>query len=427
MISAVLMGTACVWLGRASETSYTSLLLARAFLGAFEAPIESIVPATITDIFFLHDRGAKVSLYSLSVLSGNELGPLLSALFIQRIGTQWAFYIIGILIHVNAFTILLAMPETKYTGPRPTTISYGTEEVVIVHQHDEARRDSLVCINGRIRKKSVWRDLAFWSEPDPHVSLYKAFLRPFILFTYPTVMWASVVYGMSLSWNVILASVVSQLFGPKYGFDSQAQGLVFLSPFVGSVVGTYLCGPLSDRIATYYTKRNNGIREPEMRLPTCVIAAVLVMIGCLITGVTYHYHSHWIGPVVGYGVLSAGAQMGATLSMSYALDCHKHVCPTPLDQLLSKKKNLIDNQSQLSVELMVTVAVVKSAVAWIWTWFISDWLTSDGALVVFMVIGGVNVLIYAVTIPLGRYGKEIRSWTSDVDMTGRSGSIIKRI
>lgn len=76
---------------------------------------------------------------------------------------------------------------------------------------------------------------------------------------------------------------------------------------------------------------------------------------------------------------------------------------------------------------MVTVAVVKSAVAWIWTWFISDWLAADSAFIVFMVIGAVNVCLYALTVPLARYGKNIQNWTSDVDMTGRSGSIIKRI
>lgn len=322
------MGAACVWLGRASESSYNNLLLARAFLGAFEAPIESIVPSTVTDLFFLHDRGEKVSLYSLSVLSGNELGPVFSAILIQRLGTAWAFYLIGAVIHVNALTILLAMPETKYTGPRPAFLSYEAEEVVVVHQHDEARRDSLVCVHGRIKPRSAWSDLVVWREADPHVSLGKAFVRPFLLVTYPTVLWASVVYGMSLSWNVILASLVSQLFGAAddaYRFDSQAQGLVFLSPFVGSVLGTYLCGPLSDRIATYYTKRNGGVREPEMRLPTCALAAALVFLGALVTGVTYRYRTHWMGPVVGFGVVSAGAQMGATLSMSYALDCHKEV------------------------------------------------------------------------------------------------------
>ena len=80
---------ACVWLGIASNKNYTLLLVGRAFLGMFEAPIESIVPSTITDIFFLHERGAKVSLYGLSVLGGNEIGPMLSAFIIQSLGMAW--------------------------------------------------------------------------------------------------------------------------------------------------------------------------------------------------------------------------------------------------------------------------------------------------------------------------------------------------
>jgi MFS family permease len=100
---------------------------------------------------------------------------------------------------------------------------------------------------------------------------------------------------------------------------------VFLSPFVGSLVGTYLCGPLADRIANYYTKRNHGIREPEMRLPACSIAAIFTFVGALMVGLGLHYQSHWAVPVVGLGVLSVGSQMGATLAMSYSLDCHKEV------------------------------------------------------------------------------------------------------
>lgn len=111
MFSAFLMAAACIWLGQASSHSYSNLLVARAFLGAFEAPIESIVPSTVTDIFFLHDRGEKISLYGLAVLAGNELGPLFSALIIQRCGMGWAFWIVGFFIFLNAITISLAMPE----------------------------------------------------------------------------------------------------------------------------------------------------------------------------------------------------------------------------------------------------------------------------------------------------------------------------
>lgn len=100
---------------------------------------------------------------------------------------------------------------------------------------------------------------------------------------------------------------------------------MFLSPFIGSLVGTYLCGPLADKIANYYTKKNHGIREPEMRLPTCIIAAVVTFLGALMTGLCFKHQTSWAGPVVGFGVLSAGGQMGATLSMSYALDCYREV------------------------------------------------------------------------------------------------------
>jgi MFS family permease len=116
------------------------------------------------------------------------------------------------------------------------------------------------------------------------------------------------------------------------------QGLIFLSPFVGSLVGTYLCGSFADIVANWYTKRNGGVREPEMRLPTCVIAAGLTFVGALISGLTYRHKTHWAGPIIGFGVLSAGSQMGATLAMSYSLDCHKEVAN--LVQLVPMEANL---------------------------------------------------------------------------------------
>lgn len=85
MFSNILMGVACVWLGLASDRNYTLFITGRAFLGFFEAPIESIVPTTIADLFFLHERGEMVSFYGLSVLGGNELGPLVSACSILAI------------------------------------------------------------------------------------------------------------------------------------------------------------------------------------------------------------------------------------------------------------------------------------------------------------------------------------------------------
>lgn len=130
-----------------------------------------------------------------------------------------------------------------------------------------------------------------------------------------------------------------------------------------SLIGTYLCGRLADQIALYYTRKNNGIREPEMRLPIALLATILNFVGVAIAGPCYHYKTHWIGPIIGFGVLSIGAQMGCNLSMTYALDCHK----------------------ELSGELMITVSVIKSLIAWAWSWFINDWIALNGMMTVYFI------------------------------------------
>ena len=333
------MGMACIWLAIAAEKTYTPFILGRAFLGLFEAPIEAIVPSTVTDIFYLHERGEKISIYGLGVLGGNEIGPLVSAFIIQSLSVRWAFFIVAISIFINMFTLIFFMPETKFTGPRPVILPPGTDggENTQTHSNSSEKASSdhfeepvasvTIADAAPIPKKSYISSLAFCARVDHTVNLRQTFLRPFILMTYPTVLWSSLVYGLSLGWNVILGVSVAQLFAPPpYLFTSGDQGLIFLSPFIGSLAGTYLCGPLADRIANWATKRNHGIREPEMRLPACIIAVGLTFFGALIASLTYRAKTHWVGPIVGFGVLSAGAQMGATLAMAYSLDCHKEVC-----------------------------------------------------------------------------------------------------
>jgi MFS family permease len=319
LFSNFLMAIACIWLAVASNKTYTVFLVGRAFLGAFQAPIESIVPSTVTDMFFLHNRGELIAIYGLSVLGGNELGPMFSGFIVQALGMDWAFWIVTMFVGASLVSMFFFMPETKFDGPRPdpfqsTTKADGEKDQVLVQE------------SSAIPKKSFTQELKFWNSGDPDVNLLHVFLRPFVLVAYPTVLWSCCIYGMALSWNVILGASVAQLFAPPpYAFNSNGQGLFFLSPFIGSLFGVFFSGPGGDWIANFFTKRNNGVREPEMRLPTCLLAAFFTFFGALWFGLAYEHEMHWAMPVVGAGVLSIGSQMGTTLGMNYALDCHKEV------------------------------------------------------------------------------------------------------
>lgn len=241
----------------------------------------------------------------------------------------WAFWIIGAIELFAEIPMFFFMPETKFTGLRPSILpvsdnmidvkaTSSVERIEKEHQSEQIER---------IPKNSYSVSLAHWQKGDPDVNLWHAFLRPFMLLAYPTVLWSCCVYGLSLSWNVVIGTSLAQVFSPPpYEFDSQSLGLCWLGPLIGSLVGTYLCGPLADRVANYYTKRNHGIRQPEMRLPTCAIAAVITFLGALMLALGLQYQAHWAVAIVGLGILSAGTQMGAVLAMSYSLDIHKEVC-----------------------------------------------------------------------------------------------------
>ena len=206
------MCIACIWLGVASTRTYTIFIVGRAFLGAWEAPIESIVPSTVTDMFFLHDRGEKISLYGLGVLGGNELGPMFSALIIQALGMNWAFYIVSMFVGANFITTFFFMPETKYTQPRPSI--YASEQLP-----EKDGKDAMMNVQSTespesVPKKTYLQELKPWGTSDANVSFVKTLLRPFVLYTYPTVLWACFVYGLALSYNVILGATVAQMFTP---------------------------------------------------------------------------------------------------------------------------------------------------------------------------------------------------------------------
>lgn len=70
---------------------------------------------------------------------------------------------------------------------------------------------------------------------------------------------------------------------------------------------------------------------------------------------------------------------------------------------------------------MVTIASLKSLIAWIWTWVINDWIDKDGMLAVFMVMATVNVVAYLSTFALYMKGKNIRIWLHERDMLGKAG------
>lgn len=90
MLGALLFLLSAVWC--AASPNYPSLVVARVFQGIAVSPVECLPSATIAEIYFLHERAYRVGIYTLLLLGGKNLVPLVSAVVIQNLGWRWVFW-----------------------------------------------------------------------------------------------------------------------------------------------------------------------------------------------------------------------------------------------------------------------------------------------------------------------------------------------
>jgi len=90
LFGAILFVVTSIWC--AVSPNFTSLVLARIFQGFAVSPVECLPSATIAEIFFLHERAFRIGIYTLLLLGGKNLVPLVSAAIMQRWGWRWVFW-----------------------------------------------------------------------------------------------------------------------------------------------------------------------------------------------------------------------------------------------------------------------------------------------------------------------------------------------
>lgn len=81
LITTIGMMVACFW--AAAAKSFASLVAARVLSGLCMGPFEALVPASIGDVWFVHERGFRTAIFNLGVLGGINLAtPIGKHLFL---------------------------------------------------------------------------------------------------------------------------------------------------------------------------------------------------------------------------------------------------------------------------------------------------------------------------------------------------------
>ncbi|OGE54477.1 hypothetical protein PENARI_c006G04657 [Penicillium arizonense] len=518
LLGASLFIISAIWC--AASPNYPSLVVARIFQGFAVSPVECLPSATIAEIYFLHERAYRVGIYTLLLLGGKNLIPLVSAAIIGGLTWRWVFWIVAIIVGACLVLLFFFVPETFWDRtPRPRQHKHkrprlpGRSVSDLVHHGFRGRRphvqlpeepaepmdhselnlsprrskhahvgfaddqmeggsrgvdiektdfaagaenttagDQIISENStpatekgndslqvpphafvpganpddleasrpavsparsesqepagppltatlqytnrlRERPKIPFSQLLrVWNGRIAQDSWYRVAARPFVLFAYPSVLWSTVVYALSVGWLIVISESIAHLYQGKthYNFTPLQTGLVYISPFVGGLLGTAVAGKVSDIITQYLTKRNGGIYEPEFRLVMAIPIALSTVIGLMAFGWSAEIKDNWIVPTIFFGLISFGCCLGSTTAITFCVDSYR----------------------QYAGEALVTLNFSKNILhGLIFSLFIVDWLDAEGSRDVFLVIGGIQLFFMLLTIPMYIYGKRARMWT----------------
>lgn len=185
--------------------------------------------------------------------------------------------------HAETSAMDHADPEkTAPVQPQPSVLVEGG---VLTHVH--THEDPFL---GRGKpSKAQWR----LAQPYEGNFLMELWL-PWKLFLFPIVEFSSFVVSWTASSFLTLNLTQSQAFAaPPYNFTSTKIGFFNFAILIGALIGLFTAGPLSDAIAARLTKRNRGIREPEMRLVAMIPYVILMVIGNVVVAVGYQKTWDW--------------------------------------------------------------------------------------------------------------------------------------
>ncbi|RSL63349.1 hypothetical protein CEP53_004436 [Fusarium sp. AF-6] len=393
-----------IW--RAKATTYNQFMGAAIVSGIGAGPGETIQPSVIADIFFLHDRGKWNTMYWVLYTGALIVAPIIAGAMADHTGWPSFWWLNAAMTAASLVIIILGFPETMFSRDETTegqSVPTETSPKVLEVEHQEEPKpkdgsngsefnaDRDPCLGKGKPSRQQWKLF------QPNACTFQSILYdvwiPWKLFTFPIVLFASFVVSWSCSFILILNLTQTQVFSaPPYNMSSQNIGFTNFSLFVGALIGLATAGPFSDWVSSRATARNNGIREPEMRLPAMIPYVLIMAFGHIITAIGYQYKWPWeVVVVLGYS--TAGIQVAAlpSISSTYAVDSYKPVAGS----------------------LFVAITVNKNLWGYGMGKFITPWTEANGFINAFMVNMALTVAWCLFGVMFYFYGKTFRRWTKD--------------
>lgn len=264
-------------IGCSFAPTFPGLIVMRLLAGVGAAAIMTVAPAVIGDIYAIEKRAFGNTIVVFAQSMGPVCGPICGGFICERLGWRWAYWIL--LCATGTATALMTFLMNE---------SYAT--VVLMRKTERLRKE--------LNRPELQSQLQLKLTPEELIR--RSLIRPTKLLTRSPIVFLLSIYIATLYGLLYLMfTTIPLVFTNTYGWSTELTGLAYLGLGIGMVLSLSLLLKGNDATVVKLRNKNNGVYEPEMRLPQCVYYAILIPISLFWYGWSAQKRTHWIVPIIG--------------------------------------------------------------------------------------------------------------------------------
>lgn len=253
-----------------AKASYEYLLAARIIQGVATATFESLLYASVGDLFYVHQRGFHISAINFMENAVSCLATIICGQVFADLGLLWLFHLFQIFLVVQWLLMFFFCPETTYLRDTKydLDVGHGDEDAQGEHAQPTGEKGSDKESSGdeqtRSRdyapRKTFVQELAIYTGKYHDDGMWKDIFGPFLIFFNPAAAYAVLGAGILNAWYVGTSIIQSQVFsGAPWHYGPAQVGYVGTGPFLGGLLGSVVTMFAGDPVIKWLGRKNKGV------------------------------------------------------------------------------------------------------------------------------------------------------------------------
>lgn len=318
--------------------SYNTLVAARVVQGLGVGAYESLVVASIGDIFYVHERGPRVAILMFLLATATNGILIIAGPITANLGWHYNFHILLPFVVLQLILVLLFVPETTYHRKKIYNIDEaGSEQDLGALGEAEERARKTRGSESEAKSPSEMQVPSVPPPRDPFMkrltlyngslgegSILKMLISPVVILLNLGALYNILVSGISLAWFVGMSIISTVIFSsPPYLFSAAGVGYTSVAPLVGGMLATIFMVFASSHQVIWMVKRNKGYYEPEYRLPLISLGLITSVAGIIGFGYAVRDLRSVYVICCCWGTMMFGLNIVAITTSAYVLDAFR--------------------------------------------------------------------------------------------------------